>query len=520
MGNDSPIPFLINHTHMRYTFVLLMFLLSIICRAQLPNDGKRDFQWRLGFDCYLPTEPGGGINMDFNSGALQTNLTCPSIGFDMTNASICDTSGQLILTSNGYRVSSANGTSILGGEWFAVDSAILTYGRRSSQAALILPFPCHPNQYVLLNMPAHFDTVDQNFHVFAFYANYINMNANGGHGLASPINQEVVRDTFFLQVGSLTANRHANGRDWWILVPKSNSNIIYRFLLDSTGVYQVGTQQTGYYLYEGVSASYFSPDGSMFAHLERNNRFLQFNKWGWEIYLHNFDRCTGLLSNTRSFLTATEPFDAWFNHVAFSPNNELLYATTDSFLIQYDISRGANIFQHSDTVGRAGNMFWQGFYQSVMQQMQLAPDGKIYISSFVAPNLHVIDHPNVRGIGCGFREWGIQLPVESGTMANYPNFRLGREVGSGCDTIYNSVSDVDVGGVKVYPNPTSSHISIEWDGSVQPTHFIIRDLLGREVSNLPISHQVSLDGLQNGMYFVSIYKNEVGICVRKVVVQR
>ncbi len=62
------------------------------------------------------------------------------------------------------------------------------------------------------------------------------------------------------------------------------------------------------------------------------------------------------------------------------------------------------------------------FYRS-----QLAPDGKIYISTNLSTyNLHVIHHPDSAGLACQFEQRGVELPTLNGnSIPNFPHFRLG-----------------------------------------------------------------------------------------------
>jgi hypothetical protein len=310
------------------------------------------------------------------------------------------------------------------------------------------------------------------------------------------------------------------------LVARPKTDKVHRFLLDPLGAHYIGWQHSGSWLFDGyhhVGQSHFSSDGTKYARIEAEGDEFVSDTIGHALHLWDFDRCTGLLSNakTRRFFRANFKY---FVGVEFSPDSRLLYAVTDSFVVQFDTNLGNQVFQYPDTVGRSTFRLVTPFVPevtSVFNMAQLAPDGKIYMSSYSGFYLHVIDHPNVRGVGCNVREWGYPLGrINAWSIPNYPVYRLGRLEGSACDTIYNSVAEIGEGGMRIYPNPTSSHINIEWEEALQPTHLIVRDILGREILSLPIAHQINLDVLQNGMYFVSIYKNEVVLCVKKVVVQR
>jgi hypothetical protein len=56
-------------------------------------------------------------------------------------------------------------------------------------------------------------------------------------------NQTLVEDTLY--VGHLTANRHANGRDWWIPVGERNSNAYHTLLFTPEGIQDTFIQVIG-----------------------------------------------------------------------------------------------------------------------------------------------------------------------------------------------------------------------------------------------------------------------------------
>jgi hypothetical protein len=111
----------------------------------------------------------------------------------------------------------------------------------------------------------------------------------------------------------------------------------------------------------------------------------------------------------------------------------MYFSATDT-LFQYDLWAG-DIEASKVVVGIYDGFidpFWTNFYLC-----QLAPDGKIYISS---PNgvasLHVIEKPNEKGLACDFRQHAVHLGSYNGTgLPNNPNYRLGPLDGLPCDTL-------------------------------------------------------------------------------------
>jgi hypothetical protein len=89
------------------------------------------------------------------------------------------------------------------------------------------------------------------------------MEANNGAGLVSPVNVPLIQDT--LQYGAISATRHGNGRDWWIIVPKANSNVYYKVLLSPEGAILSDTQPVGTDVPAQLGQAVISPDGSFYA---------------------------------------------------------------------------------------------------------------------------------------------------------------------------------------------------------------------------------------------------------------
>ena len=74
----------------------------------------------------------------------------------------------------------------------------------------------------------------------------------------------IVSDT--LNYGFLTATKHANGRDWWIIVHKYNNNKFYTLLLTPYNLLGPFTQVIGpSHLYDGTGQTFISTDGAKLA---------------------------------------------------------------------------------------------------------------------------------------------------------------------------------------------------------------------------------------------------------------
>jgi DNA-binding beta-propeller fold protein YncE len=231
-----------------------------------------------------------------------------------------------------------------------------------------------------------------------------------------------------LNAGQLTACRHANGRDWWVLIPAANQSTVHSVLLNPNGITSVNTFEVSYEMQSGLGQSKFSPDGSHY--IRYNNVTI-----GEEDYLDifDFDRSTGRVSNHRHTNIGS---DASAGGVAISPSSQYLYVPHYNHVFQYDLW-AEDIFATQDTVATYDGYLEWNILHSRFFMAQLAPDGKIYMNNASGvKTLHVIESPDKRGVACDVRQHSIQLPNNNSfTLANHPNYRLGPIDGSLSDTL-------------------------------------------------------------------------------------
>jgi len=252
----------------------------------------------------------------------------------------------------------------------------------------------------------------------------VDMDQNGGQGKVIESNVELFHGC--PQV--LCANRHANGRDWWLLLASNESDAYYRYLLTPDTILGPWIQQienpardtSEYYGW-----SDFSQDGQKFV----NTHF----RAGIAVY--DFDRCTGLLSNLRYVPRASNTVDFRFASI-FSPNGRFLYSSVGypARVDQFDLT-APDLVASRKTVE-----VWDGTkdefgHNILFHFFQHGPDGKIYIWSF-SRYIHVIDYPDRAGLACHVGQRAIKLPSPA-FDANfyYPHYRLGPLDGSSCDTL-------------------------------------------------------------------------------------
>jgi Secretion system C-terminal sorting domain len=518
---------------MKKVIFIFIYLGFTLLQAQ-PNDSLRDRIWPFGQGCSTDTSSifwneWAVKHLDFNTSPPSLYRSCPNIPvYSFTRANICDTLGNLILTSNGCTLEDGHGGVIV--HDFNIDQqwAQCPTGRQYQQAALILPRLDIPNEYVLFNGGVREITVpfgtryfEQGYAVSLYINKIFPFNNHWACQYGIP---PVLTDTLD---GKILACRHANGRDWWVVMSKMYSNKYHKLLVrkypqtvqgQNTGVDYIGSQNIGPSLYDAsIGQACFSPNGLLYARVECKYNY----GWGYpgmELVLMDFDRCTGDFSNPRYWKDLNPTV---FGGVAFSENSRYLYASKDSFVFQMDLQASP---LHFDTVavwdGDRDTLY--GFnFRKIFSVMQLAPDGKIYMGSEAHRFIHVINNPDIGGMGCNVVQGGLALGVYNNFgVPHYPYFKLGREVGSGCDTVYLRSEELRIEeGMKVWPNPAQTTLTIEVQDSGGMVE--VYDLLGRQIyhSNIIGNQQViDVSEYSKGLYLVKYSDSKGRAWCRKVVI--
>jgi hypothetical protein len=450
--------------------------------------------WLMGFDSDAGM-PWGGTNIDFITGTADIYYQYRAIGFKRASANISNSDGELLFSTNGVFIANASGDTLLNGTGLNPSWYTSQYpgGHHISQACLILPNPDTEGVYYIFH-----GTLDDPVGQFAqyLYLTTIDMNLDGGLGGVVTKNQVLITD--ILNVGKITAVRHANGRDWWVFCHRQNTNIFHRLLVTPYGVSAPAQQAIGVTRQADIGQVCFSPDGSKFAYY-----------WGddEDLEIFDFDRCTGLLSNPVHILINDANS---MGGVAFSPNSRYLYVSSVEDVYQYD-TEAPNI-----TASMVHIAEWDGYYSpgppfaTLFDIAQLAPDGKIYIATGNGTDkLHVINDPDQPGMACDIQQHAITLPTyNTNSLPNHPNYHLGPVVGSVCDSL-----DLGTGmaaqqvllGVQAFPNPSNGHFNLSYPVQPEAGLLEVLDMQGRVVYQSRLAawsqvHRVALGGEAAGMY--------------------
>ncbi len=489
---------------LKYAFILFACCFLSPLAAQITPPNCYDCKWVLGYDSNELDVPGGGAIFDFNIQPTQISFFNKKIHIDFTSACTSDRYGNLQMYSNGCAVYGKdnikleNGGGLNPGVWYngycTGDENINGYIAR--QGMIILPFPDRPDQYCIIHKTIDSITLPDyglGEHCRRLNSTVVDMSLNNGKGKVTQKNTIITQDT--ISYGQLMACRHANGRDWWLLSAKILSDKFYRYLLSPEGVALVGIQTVDSLMTreDDIGQAVYSPDGTKYI----RNRYD-----GVDIY--DFDRCSGIISNHRFIRLGTQISSSGSS---VSPNSRFLYVSTGSKLYQFDLE-AANIESSKTLIATPDNPE-SNFYQQL-----LGADGKIYIIPAATIELmHTIESPNLKGDSCNLQQNNISLPCYNAfSLPNMPNFRLGRLVGSSCDTLATAIAEVEqLGELRVQPNPATDllHIAYHTENTTALT-VAISDYTGKKIQTLSLdpasgSLDINTSALPNGLYLCTLY---------------
>ena len=306
---------------------------------------------------------------------------------------------------------------------------------------------------------------DSTFYVFVagvvvpdtgLWYNIVDMKLQGG--LGQVVQKNIRFETHPVQ-DMLTAVKHGNGKDWWLVTRRWRSNGLgignnefWVYLVDSAGIHPLPVQYFGTSNYNGGGDMSFNTTGDKLI------------LCGWANYfgLFDFNRCSGNISNEILIEVngIMHPF-RMYSSAVFSPDGSKLYVNSsqDAYqqsgkLYQFDLN-ASNI--------PASRVIIDSFPVNADNfGMERGPDGKIYISALerngcmypwppgcfttINSNLSVINFPDSLGAACDFQLFNFNLGGYRAYwgLPNNPDYELGAWVGSPCDTL----------SVGLTPNPS------------------------------------------------------------------
>jgi hypothetical protein len=483
---------------MKRGIVLSLYLFAYYSvAAQLP-DAKRDYQWLIG---YKDSSEKTIINLfDFNQKPFKIISQNVRLGIIQRGSItyVCDKNGQLLLYATGCDVVNADGEIIENGQKITPDNWLWDGGYCPDyypfqRSLLFLTDPATDSLYYLISS-GYLPTNEWGIICNRVFAS--RMSASKVYERNMLITQDTIYD------GQLTACRHANGRDWWVVLNKTNTNRYFTYLLDPLGFRLWRTQDIGVaasWKGTGSGQAVFSPDGTKYVR----------HCYDVDLLVFDFDRCIGELSNAKQVNIEHNDEYVLTQGVSISPNSQYAYVFGGKYCYQVDLLAAdlqSSVTEVAVWDGTLTNTLWPTYFA----QAALAPDGKIYVSCPGSnQTMHIIHNPDAKGKSSNLEQHGLWLPYSWNTDAtpNLPYYRLGRMIGSPCDTVYAGlVPGVQV-EVDVYPNPTWGDVTIRISGGLYGGRVDIYNALGQFLLQTRVIdgyNHLDLAYLPAGMYFYAV----------------
>lgn len=367
--------------------IILFFLAVFASNAQnLPANTN---QWRFGSLA--------GINLNLN----------PIVGISSSNmitiegsASIADDAGNLLFYSNGKDVYNSNNDTLING------GTTLNGSITATQSALFIKKPGSPNRYLLFTL----GNAPNNAGLFC---TELDITLNGGLGGIVPgtLNSVVYAGA---TAEKLTATRHCNGVDYWVLTVNPNGTLFRAILVNNTGFAAtpvsttIGTAVTGAITEIGKGYMKISPNGKKIG--------LAFNKnTSSSLRLLDFNNSTGVVTNPIDLPAAGGEYG-----IAFSNDNSKLFVSCSR-------TEGANfrneLYQFDLLTTTPVRYLLLSRVESLNKfgALQLASNGRIYLSQRFIDQIHVINNPTDTGFAVNYADSALTLP-NSTTRLGLPNF--------------------------------------------------------------------------------------------------
>ncbi len=427
-----------------------------------------------------------------------------------SSAIILNQSNELLFQCNGCKIANKQGITIENGDSLVDDKFYNSFGHSGisiTQGAIALPRDADTwwvfnYSYSDSGRTVGIPSPDQ------LYGNIVDIKANGGGGKVIakkiPLYKGIMGDC------RLTACRHANGRDWWLMNHGWNNNVFNKWLATPDSIYgpykdSVGTLHREPDLY---GMAQFTQDGTKYGMGSENGL----------VNIFDFDRCSGEFSNLRTINAYVEPpwqsggLISTIMGLCFSPSGRFVYLSGFKYLLQYDTqadtidSTRALIAKYDTSYSNT-----EPFFLSA-----LSPQNKIIVSNLqggVGSPYHVIESPDSGGLACGFMKEVIAIPgsYDNNCLPNVVNLKLGAMVGSGCDTITTDIrhetQDNRQMQMQVFPNPANEVLYIEEHELKSKGTLEIYDAMGRRVyvnKGFDEATGVRVKEWGEGLYFYSL----------------
>lgn len=506
---------------MKQAFVFCFFFLNVT--TFLHAQSQRNATWLNGALGW------GNWATQFNTNntitqyqfAIQSKLrNCRS-----SHSNICDTNGRVVLYSDGFDVLDSNNNILAGGGQLADPSFYNYFNKYSySQASIFLPM--ENNIYYFINL----GVTDACLSTWGnpnrqlpnrLYYHKIDMSLNGGAGKVYE-RMQILDSAGSFEVSALSACRHANGKDWWLVKQGADSVFtgadsvnFYTYLITQDSVVQIHHQffpnlpfapNTAGIVEDGQIS--FNNLGTQMAFVTRQKQIL---------YLFDFDRCTGKLNNAQAINPpAGIASNTAMCGVCFSRNDRFIYLARAGAIFQYDTYAADSAsawyqVAERDTIPTEFNTYGN---------IYLANNNRIYIGarSLNGSTMSVINNPDAKEALCGWCPKCLRFDsvayaangIGVSQPSNMANYGLGK-LNPPCEplSVGTSLQGEGLGELVIYPNPSNSLIYIKnRKGKTKQLMNLIGDILLTTQQD-----EIEISRLASGIYLIRCEEETVKVLV-------
>ncbi len=426
--------------------IILLILINIQLFSQ-----KHDYHWYTGnsFGTDTASPPYGVTHWNFNTNSLNPQFsidTFSALDFIGATNIISDFEGNYLFSYNGDNLINYKNLKILNSDLTNEINPVAF-----NQMAAILPDFDAKSDYLI------FYKEYKNFGGFAgsqyLYKAEVNIDSVSD-GFIKFKKKVIIKDTLHLE--SLSAVKHANGRDWWILIFEYNNDKYYsiRVSQDKEFIESHKIGRITKYYYEHAT---FSPDGN---YLALSAIYPHIDSTLSSVVLFEFDRNTGKISNP-SYFDFNDEYSFQMIGVCFSPNSKYLYISRPSEILQVNVTDPLHeSVQVAEYDGYTELIDVNLLRHTKFGYLNNAPDGRIYgtTSCCLQPNIYVINKPNLEGKMCDVIQHAFKVTMQY-NLPSFPNYRLGPIEGSISDTL--GIDNIPVAEFR-YDQDTLSFLKFEF----------------------------------------------------------
>jgi hypothetical protein len=281
---------------------------------------------------------------------------------------ISDRDGQLLFYSNTQSIWNRQHQPLWNGE--GINTVVDTLrGSSITNGSMFLPWPGDTSD-------RYYAFIVRGEEDWRLFLSRIDRELDNGYGGIEPGYKNLPLSS--LEVGEqLTAVRHGNGRDWWILARRysgyPNTNAFVAWLLTPAGIDTVVVSLQGLRATTAGELT-VSPDGDLLA-------LASYLHESW-VGVFEIDRCTGMVSLLDS-LVRQHPKDRYYG-IAFQKDGNTAYVLSDPNGSLYRITWPGGVLGMDLVYAMDGQM---GVFPNGGGQLELGSDSLIYAVFFTHPDL-------------------------------------------------------------------------------------------------------------------------------------